>query len=98
MSITKQYLKSRPVCKVTFIVPAAHAEKVAVVGDFNDWSPKESALKKLKNGNFKGIFEFPKNKTYEFKYLVDGEFVNEMDADRLQWNDYAGAENSVLEL
>lgn len=96
MAISKQYLKSRPVCKVTFTVTADGAKKVAVVGDFNDWDPKESALKKLKNGSFKGVFEFPKDTTYEFKYLIDGEFVNEEDADRLQWNAYAGAENSVL--
>ncbi len=98
MSITKQYLKSKPVCKVTFTVPAEEAKKVAVVGDFNNWSPKESALKKLKNGTFKGTFELPKEQTYEFKYLVDGNFVNEPEADRFQWNDYAGAENAVLEL
>ena len=98
MSITKQYLKSKPVCKVTFTVPAEEAKKVAVVGDFNNWSPKESALKKLKNGTFKGTFELPKEQTYEFKYLVDGNFVNEPEADRFQWNDYAGTENAVLEL
>ena len=50
MGITKQYLKSKPICKVTFSVPAEDAKKVAVVGDFNNWSPKGSALKKLKNG------------------------------------------------
>jgi len=98
MSITKQYLKTKPVCKVTFTVPAEEAEKVAVVGDFNNWSPQESGLKKLKNGTFKGTFELPRENTYEFKYLIDGNFVNEPEADRFQWNDYAGSENAVLEL
>lgn len=98
MGITKQYLKSKPVCKVTFSVPAEDAKKVAVVGDFNNWSPKGSALKKLKNGTFKGTFDLPKEKTYEFKYIVDGNFINEAEADRYQWNEFAGAENSVLEL
>ncbi len=98
MGITKQYLKTKPVCKVTFSVPAEDAKKVAVVGDFNNWSPKGSALKKLKNGTFKGTFDLPKEKTFEFKYIVDGNYVNEAEADRYQWNDYAGTENSVLEL
>ncbi|MCM4170461.1 glycoside hydrolase [Arenibacter sp. TNZ] len=98
MGITKQYLKSKPVCKVTFSVPAEDAKKVAVVGDFNNWSPKGSALKKLKNGTFKGTFDLPKEQTYEFKYIVDGNFINEAEADRYQWNEFAGAENSVLEL
>jgi 1,4-alpha-glucan branching enzyme len=98
MGITKQYLKSKPICKVTFSVPAEDAKKVAVVGDFNNWSPKGSALKKLKNGTFKGTFDLPKEGTFEFKYIVDGNFVNEAEADRYQWNEFAGAENSVLEL
>ena len=98
MGITKQYFKSKPVCKVTFSVPAEDAKKVAVVGDFNNWSPKGSALKKLKNGTFKGTFDLPKEQTFEFKYIVDGNFINEAEADRYQWNEFAGAENSVLEL
>ena len=98
MAITKQYLKSKPICKVTFSVPAEDAKKVAVVGDFNNWSPKGSALKKLKNGTFKGTFDLPKESTYEFKYIVDGNYVNEAEADRYQWNEFAGTENSVLVL
>lgn len=98
MGIAKQYLKTKPVCKVTFTVPAKEAEKVSVVGDFNNWDPKGSTLKKLKNGNFKGTFDLPKESTFEYRYLVDGAYVNETEADRYQWNDYAGAENAVLEL
>lgn len=99
MAITKQYLKTKPVCKVTFTVPAEEAKKVTVVGDFNNWKAnKTGALKKLKNGNFKGTLELPKEGTFEFKYIIDGNFVNDAKADRYQWNDYAGAENAVLEL
>lgn len=97
MGISKQYLKTKPVCKVTFTVPAEEAKKVAVVGDFNNWKAnKTSALKKLKNGSFKGSLELPKENTYEFKYIIDGNYVNEPEADRYQWNEYAGAENAVL--
>lgn len=98
MAISKQYLKTKPVCKVTFTVPAEEAKKVAVVGDFNNWNPKGSALKKMKNGNFKGTFDLPKDNTYEFKYLIDGVFVNDTAADRYKWNDFAGAENGVIEI
>lgn len=98
MAIKKQYLKSKPVCKVTFTVPAQEADQVAVVGDFNNWSPQRSVLKKLKNGNFKGTFELPKENSYEFRYLVDDVYINEAEADRYQWNDYAGTENAVLEI
>lgn len=98
MAIKKQYLKSKPVCKVTFTVPAKEADQVAVVGDFNNWSPKGSVLKRLKNGTFKGTFELPKENSYEFRYLVDDVYINEESADRYQWNDFAGAENAVLDI
>lgn len=98
MAIKKQFLKSKPVCKVTFTVPAEEAKKVAVVGDFNNWNPKGSMLKKLKNGSFKGTFDLATQNVYEFRYLVDGNYVNDEAADRYQWNDYAGTENAVLEL
>lgn len=96
MPITKQYLKSRPVCKVTFTVPAAEANKVEVVGDFNEWNAKEASLKKFKNGNFKVTLDLPVERSYEFRYIIDGTYVNEAEADGYRWNDYAGAENAVL--
>ena len=97
MAITKQFLKTKPVCKVTFTVPAKEATTVAVVGDFNDWATNGAELKKLKNGNFKGTFNVESGKAYEFRYIVDGDYVNDEAADRYQWNDFAGVENSVVE-
>ena len=96
MSIKKQFLKSKPVCKVTFTVPAEEAKKVAVVGTFNEWNEKATPLKKLKNGSFKGTVDLEANNSYEFRYLVDGNYVNDDQADAYSWNDFAGAENAVL--
>lgn len=97
MAITKKYLKSKPVCKVTFSVPAEDAKKVSVLGSFNDWNEKKAlTLKKLKNGNFKGTVDLEKDNSYEFRYLVDGSYVNDDQADAYAWNDFAAAENSVL--
>lgn len=97
MAIKKQFLKSKPICKVTFTVDAPEAKKVYVSGDFNNWSEKKDALKKLKNGSFKGTVDLEKDNTYEFKYIIDGEWVNEEQADSLKSND-VGSENSVLEV
>lgn len=96
MAIKKQYLKSKPVCKVTFSIDAEDAKKVSVVGSFNDWNAKKVPLKKLKSGTFKGTVDLEKDNTYEFKYLVDGTYVNDESADAYAWNDFAGSENSVL--
>lgn len=98
MSIKKQFVKTKPICKVTFSVEAKGANVASVVGDFNNWNPVEGELSKLKNGTFKGVFDLPKGASYEFKYIVDGEYRNEAEADSFQWNDFAGAENSVLEV
>ncbi|MBC7643182.1 MAG: isoamylase early set domain-containing protein [Flavobacterium sp.] len=96
MSIKKQFIKSKPVCKVTFSVDAKQATTASVIGDFNNWNASEGEMVKLKTGTFKGLFEIPTDKSYEFKYVVDGEFLNENEADAQIWNDFAGAENSVL--
>ncbi|MFL9831313.1 isoamylase early set domain-containing protein [Flavobacterium sp. ARAG 55.4] len=98
MSIKKQFIKSKPVCKVTFSIEAKEAAEVSVVGDFNNWNPEAGTLSKLKNGTFKGVFDLNKDTAYEFKYLVDGKYINESEADSFKWNEFAGAENSVLEV
>jgi 1,4-alpha-glucan branching enzyme len=98
MAIKKQFLKSKPVCKVTFTLATEEAKNVAVVGSFNEWNEKATPLKKLKNGTFKGTIDLESNTSYEFRYLVDGAFVNDEEADSYAWNEYAAAENAVLEL
>ena len=98
MAIKKQYLKSKNVCKVTFTVLAKEAKKVAVVGTFNDWNSEVAQLRKLKNGTFKGTLDLENNNNYQFRYIIDTEYTNDEQADSYVWNDYAGAENAVLEL
>ncbi|MEP5254486.1 MAG: isoamylase early set domain-containing protein [Winogradskyella arenosi] len=97
MAIKKQYLKSKPVCKVTFSVPAEDAQSIAVVGSFNAWDSEATTLKKLKNGSFKGTVNLPSEASYEFRYLVDGHaYINDEEADGFAWDAYADAENGVL--
>ena len=96
MAIKKQFLKSKPVCKVTFSIEAEDAKKVALVGSFNEWNTKKTQLKKLKSGTFKGTVDLEKDNSYEFKYIVDGTYVNDSEADSYAWNDFAGTENSVV--
>jgi 1,4-alpha-glucan branching enzyme len=98
MSIKKQFIKTKPVCKVTFSVAAKEATSASVVGDFNGWNPEEGVLNKLKNGTFKGVFDLDKDASYEFKYIIDGTYVNDLEADAFKFNSFAGAENSILEV
>ena len=98
MAISKKYLKSKPVCKVTFELEGIEAEKISAVGNFNDWNTEATPLKKFKNGKFKTTIDLAKGLSYEFRYVVDGSYINDEQADALAWNDYAGAENGVLNL
>jgi 1,4-alpha-glucan branching enzyme len=98
MAIKKQYLKSKPVCKVTFAIDAEEAQNVALVGSFNEWNTEATQLTKLKNGTFKGTVDLEKDNSYEFRYVVDGTYVNDEQADAYQWNEFAAAENGVLNL
>lgn len=98
MAISKQFLKTKPVCKVTFTVPAQEANEVQVVGSFNEWNTAATPLKKLKNGTFKGTVNLDKGQSYEFRYLIDGNYTNDEQADAYAWNDFAAADNGVLNL
>lgn len=97
MALSKKYLKTKPICKVTFTIPAQDATQVIVAGDFNSWDSNAS-LKKLKSGVFKGTFDLAAAASYEFKYIIDGEWINEPEADSYRFNDYAGSENAVVEV
>jgi 1,4-alpha-glucan branching enzyme len=98
MAIKRQFIKTKPVCKVTFFLEAKEANTAAVVGDFNNWNPSEGELSKLKNGTFKAAFDLPNDNSFEFRYIVDGSYINETQADSYRWNEFANAENSVLEV
>jgi 1,4-alpha-glucan branching enzyme len=98
MAIKKQYLKSKPVCKVTFELAAKESKKVSVVGDFNEWDTEATPLKKLKNGTFKAVLPLVSGSSYEYKFVVDGNYINDENADSLKFNEFANTENGVLEL
>ncbi|NLN96139.1 MAG: glycoside hydrolase [Bacteroidales bacterium] len=102
MSIKKQYLKSKPVCKVTFKVEkglAAGAKKIAVVGDFNKWKEKAGQMNALKDGSFTITLDLDIGREYQFRYLLDGKnWLNDQDADKFVESGFGDAENSVIVL
>jgi len=102
MSIKKQFLKSKPVCKVTFKVPKSLGEKADcahVVGDFNGWSISATPMKKLKAGEFSATLNLETNHSYQFRYLLgDAEWGNDPDADEQTPTPYGDSYNSVIRL
>lgn len=99
MSIKKQIVRSKSVCKVTFRVSkemAGEADLVTIVGDFNNWDPIATPMNKLKSGEFTTVMDLESGKSYEFRYLVNGSnWYNDPDADGFVNNIY-GSENSVI--
>ncbi|MBZ0292229.1 MAG: isoamylase early set domain-containing protein [Anaerolineae bacterium] len=95
--LKKQYLKSRPVCKVTFYLPAAvKAEAVHLVGDFNEWDEQATPMTPLKDGRFTVTLELDKGREFQFRYLVNqNEWHNDWEADKYVPNPFSG-DNSVV--
>lgn len=97
--LKKQYLKTRPTCKVTFRLPGEafpEAGSVTVVGDFNNWNRESTPMKRLKNGDFTVTIELKTGHDYCFRYLIDNErWENDWYADRYEPGPY-GCDNSVV--
>ena len=100
MTIKKQYLKDKPVCKVTFKIPADAgnlAKTAKVLGEFNNWSFTANPMKRLKNGAFTATLDLEKGRGYQFRYLLDERnWQNETDADKFVPSPYSDSENSVI--
>lgn len=95
--LKKQYLKTKPVCKVTFYTPAAiEAESVYLVGDFNDWDEHATPMERMKDGRFKATVNLDTEKEYRFRYLVNGtEWHNDWEADKYVPNPFSGDDSVV---
>ncbi len=99
MSLKKQFLKSKPVCKVTFSLPkeaAATANEVVILGEFNNWDPSNGVPMKVSKKEYKAVLELESGRNYEFRYLIDqNTWENDWAAD-----DYVptpfGVDNSVV--
>jgi len=100
MSLEKRYLKSRPESKVTFTLPAKAASagsRVCVVGDFNDWDPEATPMTRLKSGSWKATVDLPVDRTYAFRYLIDGRtWENDWEADGYAPSGVGHEENSLV--
>jgi 1,4-alpha-glucan branching enzyme len=102
MGIRKQFLKSKPVCKVTFKIPEAignGAKSAYVVGEFNDWSTSASPMKRLKNGAFSATIDLETGRSYQFRYLLgQSRWENDPAADDFLPTPFGDSRNSVLSL
>jgi 5'-AMP-activated protein kinase regulatory beta subunit len=62
--------------KITFKFQSDDAREVFLLGDFNNWNPKPGLMKKGADGWWeKTVFLNPGS--YEYKFKVDGEWIND---------------------
>jgi 1,4-alpha-glucan branching enzyme len=102
MSISKQYLEGKAVCKVTFRMDDAvqkSAVKACVAGDFNNWSVSANPMKRMKNGKFTATLKLEKDREYAFRYLLDDRrWENDAAADKYIPTPYPDCQNGVIVL
>jgi 1,4-alpha-glucan branching enzyme len=92
----KTYGKTAKTCRVTFELPAqVSAQTASVCGDFNDWSPDEHPMIRRKDGRFSVTISLPADRTYRYRYLVDGEhWENDQEAEKV--HNAFGTEDCLL--
>jgi len=102
MSIKKQFLKSKPMCKVTFRIPEEignSAKSAHVVGEFNEWSLLATPMRRLKSGAFTATLDLKQGREYQFRYLLDKKiWENDAEADKFVPTPYGDSDNSVVVL
>ena len=83
--------------KVTFSLPADQPDgKVAVAGDFNDWDPTATTLRK--RGDKRSVsVTLDAGRKYAFRYCVDGVWFNDESAHAYEPNDF-GDDNAIIDL
>jgi 1,4-alpha-glucan branching enzyme len=84
--------------RVTFELPAeVPGDRIALCGDFNDWSDQAHLLKARKDGS-RAVTVTLAPGTYRFRYLVDGtHWVNDWAADAYEPNGH-GSDDSIVQV
>jgi len=76
---------------------APSAKDIFLAGDFNGWKKRHTPLIKGKDDVWRIILELKPDRSYDYKYIVDGNWVNDPNNEDLN-PDVAGGANSVIYL
>jgi len=97
--MTKTYLKTKKgTCKVTFELPKdSNARTAVVVGEFNNWDPAATPMKRRRDGSFSVTLNLESGREYRFKYYLDGErWANDPNPDRLVPNPFGTLDSLII--
>jgi chromosome partitioning protein len=81
---------------VVFRSRHAAASEVQLAGDFNDWMPHTTPMRRLDNGDFETRLKLPKGR-YRYQLVVDGRWTFDAANPEVITNQY-GEINSIIEV
>lgn len=83
--------------RVIFELPASlWADKIYLVGDFNDWDTAVTPFIQGRDGVWRAVLDLPCGREFQFRYLVDGRWQTDYHADGWVENEY-GSQNSIVQ-
>jgi hypothetical protein len=85
---------SQPATKFVFFAP--EAAQVSLCGEFNNWSPDATPMKRQSDGKWETAIPLLPGQ-YQYKFFVDGQWLNDPNASQTIPNSY-GTVNSVIEV
>ncbi|MBI1825047.1 MAG: AAA family ATPase [Planctomycetes bacterium] len=72
------------------------ASEIQIAGDFNDWMPHTTPMRKLNGGEFEARLRLPRGR-YRYRLVVDGRWSHDIFNPVIETNEY-GELNSVVEI
>lgn len=82
--------------RVSFELPSClWADRIYLVGDFNGWDQTAMPMRQERDGVWRAVIDLPRDRSFEFRYLVDGQWTSDFHADGFTQNRY-GDSNSIV--
>jgi len=72
------------------------AAEIQLAGDFNDWMPHATPMRRMPNGDFEARLRLPRGR-YRYRLVVDGRWSHDANNPVIESNEY-GELNSVVEV
>lgn len=82
--------------RVVFELPSCvWADRIYLTGDFNEWRDHDLRLQQNRSGVWQAVLDLPVGRSYQFRYVIDGQWRTDSHADGFADNGYGG-QNSVV--
>ena len=82
--------------RVVFELPSCvWADRISLTGEFNNWRENDILLQQTRSGVWQAAVDLPLGASYQFRYVVDGQWRTDSHADGLSSNMY-GSQNSFV--